>query len=169
MQKQFLFHASFVYGLNTSQERKELWRNIHQISRMASAFPWVLLGDFNVVRHPEERRGGATNWPTYMDDFNECCYENSLDDLRHSRNMVTWSKAAGESFLARKLDRVLVNNNWLAALPNAAAEFPTAGPSDHSPTIVRFGLVVHHRRPSFKFYNFWAEDSDFLEIVSRSW
>ena len=117
-----------MYGLNTSQERKELWRSINRLSGIVDDSPWVVLGDFNVVCRPEERSGGDTSWPSYMEDLNVCYYDNSLDDLKFTGNILTWSKGAVDGFLARKLDRVLVNNSWLTILPNAEAEFLMASP-----------------------------------------
>ena len=73
---------------------------------------WTILGDFNVIQKPEERDGGDTSWPNYMEELNECCLNAHLDDLRFTGQLYTWSKGSGEGFLARKLDRALVNHSW---------------------------------------------------------
>ena len=96
-----------------------------------------------------------------MEDLNDCCYEHSLDDLRFTGNLLTWSKGAGEGYIARKLDRALVNQEWLDRFQGAAAEFLDVGPSDHSPILVRNGLLLHVRRPPFRFFNFWVDAPEF--------
>ena len=39
IQKQIRFHASFLYGLNTSGERRALWESISQISSLTDGSP----------------------------------------------------------------------------------------------------------------------------------
>ena len=68
------------------------------------------MGDFNVVRFSSERLGGNLDWPAHMEEFNECCVDAGLDDLRHTGHFLTWSKGEGDGFLLRKLDRALVNS-----------------------------------------------------------
>lgn len=38
----------------------------------------------------------------------------------------------------------------------------------HSPILVRFFDQVHTKRP-FKFYNFWSNNLDFIDIVENIW
>ena len=79
LEQQIVFSASFVYGFNTPEEWLSLWDDIKQLS---SNDPWILLGDFNVVRFLSEKVGGDLSWPPHMDYLNNCCYENKLDDLK---------------------------------------------------------------------------------------
>lgn len=44
---------TFIYGSNSSQERRQLWTDLLNILHSHS-MPWLLLGDFNVVRDPSE-------------------------------------------------------------------------------------------------------------------
>ncbi|XP_039049890.1 uncharacterized protein LOC120190952 [Hibiscus syriacus] len=50
--------------------------------------------------------------------------------------LYTWSNKQEESFLARKLDRVLINSRWLEDFLNSFVEFIIQGVSDHCPTSV---------------------------------
>ncbi|XP_039044935.1 uncharacterized protein LOC120184579 [Hibiscus syriacus] len=72
--------------------------------------------------------------------------------------------------LTRKLDRVLVNSNWIETFPELYVEFQAPGDSDHCPTLV----WLHKEAPiarykPFKFFNFWAMHPEFLSIVEKSW
>lgn len=51
------FLVTFVYGYPDKQKRKSLWDRLNQIA-LPIAEPWVLLGDFNSVLSPDEKRGG---------------------------------------------------------------------------------------------------------------
>lgn len=48
------FH-SFVYGLNKGVERKVLWQDLCAVKRIVGASPWLISGDFNVVKSVQEK------------------------------------------------------------------------------------------------------------------
>ena len=131
--------------------------------------PWITLGDFNVVRFRSEKLLGDQSWPNYKEEFNDCCRAASLDDLRFSGQLTTWSKGSGEGFKARKLDRALVNYQWHSSFPEAEAIFQEPGASDHSPVLVSLGMQKPVRRPPFRFFSYWAEHPNFEAIVSEAW
>lgn len=34
--------------------------------------PWEMMGDFNAVRFLHERVGDSDNWPSWMNDLDQC-------------------------------------------------------------------------------------------------
>ena len=168
IQKQITFLASFVYGLHTRREQATLWHSLQEVADSDNT-PWVVLGDFNVVRKPEEREGGSLVWTEACEDLERCCMEAQLDDLRFSGHYLTWSRGEGENYLARKLDRVLVNHVWLETFVEAEARFLPPGLSDHSPMIVSMGLPLLKRKSFFKFFDLWTESPLFMDIVEKVW
>ena len=165
-----MLYASFVYGFNTAIERCPLWRDIQQLSIGIASTPWILMGDFNVVRHPAERLGGDLTWHPYLDDFNTCCYQSSLDDLRYSGHYLTWSnKSPEDKLISSKLDRALINVHWDSIFNGSTATFLPPGVSDHCPVLVSMGVAIRLRKPSFKFFNFWTEHPDFEDLISSTW
>ena len=169
IQSQTKFSVSFIYAQNDYILRRALWNHLRLLSQSCSQQPWLVLGDFNVVRKDNERQGGAQDWHPYMDEFNECCCEASLEDLRYIGCHLTWSKGSGEGYIARKLDRALVNSSWFSAFPDAFANFLERGPSDHSPILVDFRLQQHIRKPPFRFFNFWISSPAFEANVHQIW
>ena len=91
--------ASFIYGLHTRRELASLWRWLRLISTSEGHEPWIVLGDFNVVRKPDEKMGGSPVWMTESEDFVDCCEDIQLDDLRYTGHQFTWSKGEGASLL----------------------------------------------------------------------
>ena len=168
-QKQVSFFASFVYGLHSRREQGELWQQLQCFSTQAMASPWITLGDFNVVRRPEERLGGNLHWSVACEDLQKCCQALQLEDLHYTGHFLTWSKGSGDNFLSRKLDRVLVNHIWLQEFEGAEACFLPPGSSDHSPMTVKLGISLHIRRPPFKFFDFWTSSPLYFDIVSQVW
>ncbi|KAH7845388.1 hypothetical protein Vadar_001417 [Vaccinium darrowii] len=161
------FLASFVYGANYYMDRHELWNSLNNIK---SPNPWIVLGDFNSVRFPQEKSGSMSHWPSYMDDINTCLYSNELDDLRYSGCFFTWSNRQAPPYhISNKLDRVLVNDSWNSLYPHSSAFFPIPGVSDHSPGIVHLTPPPKKGSRPFKFFDFLAEHPQFLNIVQKVW
>ena len=68
--------------------------------------------------------------------------------------LLTWSNRQGEGFLARKLDKVLINDSWLVSFAHSLVEFLNPGESDHYPAILKLGQEVYSPLKPFKFFNF---------------
>ncbi|XP_026443893.1 uncharacterized protein LOC113344037 [Papaver somniferum] len=68
-----------------------------------------------------------------------------------------------------KIDRVLVNLEWINQFQDSLAEFLNPGVSDHSPSVVTCFEGRAHGPPPFRFCNFLADDDDFLKIVESVW
>ena len=82
-----------------------------------------------------------------MDEFNECCRDSILDDLRYTGCHLTWRKrGTGTNALIRKLDRALSNQDWFAEFSESEASFLDPGVSDHSPIIISTGIQLHVRK-----------------------
>ena len=71
--------------------------------------------------------------------------------------------------MAKKLDRVLVNDNWLLSFANSLVEFLYPGESDHCPAIIKMSQQIYSPPKPFKFFNFWTKHPDFLNVVEQSW
>ena len=140
------------------------------LSNTMQGRPWTVLGDFNVVRKAVEMKGGALNWPSYMEELNDCCRDSLLEDLRFSRCHLTWRKrGTGDNALIKKLDRALSNHQWLFDLSESEETFLDPGSSDHSPIVITTGIHLHVRKPPFRFFNFWCDHDSFEELVQLAW
>ena len=95
VQKQIRFFITYSYGLNCYIQRRKLQHCLCEIAFGLGSAPWLTLGDFNVVRYSAEKLHGDQSWPSYMEEFNECCRKSSLDDLRYTGQFTTWSKGSG--------------------------------------------------------------------------
>ncbi|KAK3229982.1 hypothetical protein Dsin_001863 [Dipteronia sinensis] len=131
--------------------------------------PWIVLGDFNVSRSVGESIGGCSRISGAMEEFNDCLQSLELDDLRFSGFLHTWCNKRSNGCISKKLDRVLVNNDWLVNFENFEAIFLPPSISYHCPSVVKLGLQgIKKNRPS-KFFNFLTDRADFLLLVDRCW
>ncbi|XP_074265659.1 uncharacterized protein LOC141588103 [Silene latifolia] len=151
-----------VRGFNNPLKHSEL-------RSTASSIPWMVLGDFKVVRCPEEKLSFNPPLLNEMLELNSCISDCQLDDLSSSECDMTWTnKQEPGARVWSKLDRVLVNASWTSSFPGSHAIFQEAGISDHSPVLV---FISEDKKvlKRFSLLNSWVEHPDYLTTVQNSW
>ncbi|XP_039039607.1 uncharacterized protein LOC120177579 [Hibiscus syriacus] len=132
---------------------------------------WLIGGDFNVIFNMEET-SNAVNSGIIPDisDFQRCVEELRILDHQFMGPLFTWSNKQQDTYLACKLDRVLINSSWIEAFPSSVVEFQAPGDLDHCPSLVWLHKGVPIAKPKpFKFFNFWVLYHSFMSIVEESW
>ena len=72
--------------------------------------PWIIGGDFNMIRSLEEKKGGVRTISAATNLFNEFIEELNLVDIGTTNGMFTWqNKRTGDRQIASRLDRFLVS------------------------------------------------------------
>jgi hypothetical protein len=69
----------------------------------------------------------------------------------------------------KKLDRVMINEKFIATYPDAFAKFHPYLVSDHSPAVLTIPDVLKKKRKSFRFANYIADKKEFLHLVQQFW
>lgn len=72
-------------------ERRELWQSLSV--GVANFMPWIIVGDFNVIRNDFEQRGGRPIPVSAIEEFNEFIETARLTDLRYEGNPFSWCNA----------------------------------------------------------------------------
>ncbi|KAK1312011.1 hypothetical protein QJS10_CPA07g00723 [Acorus calamus] len=106
--------CSSVYGPHEDASRERLWEEISNI-RISWEAPWLVVGDFNVTRFPQDRNRPGPITPG-MTRFSSWIEGEGLIDLSVGNQAFTWSNLREEPSLAR-LDRVLMDAEWEAKFP----------------------------------------------------
>ncbi|XP_043725957.1 uncharacterized protein LOC122672561 [Telopea speciosissima] len=105
-----------------------------------------------------------------MAAFNDCIDDLGMDDLRRTGPMFSWSnKRAGSYHIDCKLERIIVNDNWLASFPSSSATFDTPGISDHSPISLSIQPYNPFGPKPFKYFDMWSSHPTFLATVKDAW
>ncbi|KAF5468557.1 hypothetical protein F2P56_012700 [Juglans regia] len=161
--------VSVVYAKCMYLDRRSLWSDL--VSFGSLALPWLLLGDFNIIRHDGERRGGNPRLPCAMEDFSNFIDAGGLLEVPFTRNKLSWCN--GQGGLARswaRLDRALCNSRYLDLFPLVSLTYLARRSSDHSPLLVGLKDRLMRYGPSvFKFQQMWTSHDDFWRIVSLVW
>ncbi|XP_073129128.1 uncharacterized protein [Henckelia pumila] len=156
-----IFLATFVYGWKSMVARRPLWDFLLRRGDDID-LPWILMGDFNCVRHPYEKMGGVPVAPREMAGLRNCIARLELSDVNHVGCFFTWFSLA----ISSKLDRVMVNHHWTESNLDVFVDFVAPGVfSDHSCSVITIFRDHRHRATPFKFFNMWTIHQDFQMIV----
>ncbi|XP_039065487.1 uncharacterized protein LOC120210907 [Hibiscus syriacus] len=160
-----------VYVSINGAKRLHLWRQLEEVEGLVDESSWLVGGDFNIIANVVESYDFESLGPyesADMEAFRNCLSSLELIDHPFVGLVYTWSNRQDMNFLARKLDRVLINSKWLEEFPNSFVEFKAQGVSDHCPALVSFFKENHANRPKpFKFFNCWARHGEFLNILAN--
>ncbi|KAK4432867.1 hypothetical protein Salat_1048900 [Sesamum alatum] len=165
---QLSFSISFIYGLYSVVNRRSMWDKLSELGQNLSS-PWLILCDFNCVRSPKKKLGVTPTWYE-LKDFTDCCLSLGLQDAPTTGCFYTWHSNNESNPVWCKLDRVLMNNEWLEAGLHCNTHFSPPGClSDHSPGIVSILDPPVPKPKPFQFFNMWAYHQDFMTTVEHGW
>ncbi|KAL0295479.1 UNVERIFIED_CONTAM: putative ribonuclease H protein [Sesamum radiatum] len=158
-----------LYGDYDLIPRRGLWRNIVHLSVGICEEPWLVTGDFNAVIDDSEVSGNAADTSTSMAEFQECVTTAELHHLPFTGAPFTWHNCSeGGRSLWKRLDRMLVNENWLTVWPATKYVSATPRTSDHAPLIIQ-GDEGQKEASMFRFENFVTKIPGFISCVEDVW
>ena len=152
---------SGVYGPHNSADRGLLWEELSGVHGWWEV-PWVVGGDFNVVRYPSERLG-AVQLTSGMQGFSDFIFAKDLIDIPMLGGQYTWSNTHSKS----RLDRFLFTSTVENLFSNIAQRRLPRLLSDHSPILLECG-TFHRGKTPFRLENMWLQAEGFVNKV-RSW
>ncbi|XP_059315492.1 uncharacterized protein LOC132066131 [Lycium ferocissimum] len=162
MNIRFLFTS--VYGLHTIEDRKPLWCDLGNLSTTIQG-PWLIIGDFNTITRTQDRINGSEMKDLEVRDFRKFIFYHALSELLTDRRLYAWSNGT----ICSKIDRALINAEWMLHSPflNVTARQPLF--SDHSPMCLEIERHPEKVARHFKFFNCLARHGDFLKVVATGW
>ncbi|GKB85854.1 RNA-directed DNA polymerase, eukaryota, reverse transcriptase zinc-binding domain protein [Tanacetum coccineum] len=172
---QFRSYCTIVYAANTGNERKKLWGDLNRYKHLAIGNPWFLGGDFNVTLKVAEHSAGTSVMTSDMHDFYDCINQIEVEDMCSSGLNFTWTKNLHKvkkgdfSGILKKLDRLMINEEFLKRFTSAFTVFMPYLISDHTPIIMNIPDGIVPKKKSFKFSNFIAENDEFLKLIEKEW
>ncbi|KAJ0983738.1 hypothetical protein J5N97_002094 [Dioscorea zingiberensis] len=161
---------STVYNSQLAAEQKGTW---NELARFASIHvPWLITGDLNAVRNPQERKGGSegARLGPKTHQLNTFITDNNLTDLRCVGSPYTWcNNQGGRARIWAKLDRFLANEHWIDQIPNYQITKLSRAQSDHWPLLLECKELEGKGRRPFRFENHWVENPDCRNSVENIW
>ena len=131
--------------------------------------PWLVAGDFNAIAHATESSNYVNTQRANIKEFKECLNALGIFDHFFKGPIFTWSNRQDDTFIAKKLDRVLVSDSWHLHFAHSKVEFLPPEISDHCPMLVQLEKRYDSSPKPFKFFNYWTKHTSFLAAVKESW
>jgi len=130
-----------VYGPNAPGERLEFLKSLEWINQTIQDKPWIVDGDFNMIKSLSEKRGGRSiiepSQLDFMDFINRC----GLVDVETVNGWFTWNnRRKGGNSIASRLDRLLITETYLVNSGDINASVLPAAGSDHWPVCLKWGV-----------------------------
>ncbi|CAN1269326.1 LINE-1 retrotransposable element ORF2 protein [Linum perenne] len=159
-----------VYGAPDYRDREEVWNAILNLNRDPDK-PWCLVGDFNAIRHQEEKEGNRPPNMRSMREFNSFVNEASLVDMEYTGARFTWSNnQEGADEVKQRIDRGLCNISWSNLYPTSNIIHKTRAESDHCPILLLTEANVSRTGPRrFYYEKGWKEAIGYNDCVERNW
>ena len=158
-----------VYGLNRTADREVLWQQLGQISMTISG-AWCMMGDFNAISNPNDRIRGLTVTNADIQPMRRMMEECEVEDLKTKGAFYTWNnKQDVDHLIYSRIDRVLINEEWLALFPRSFAHLMPEGIYDHCPCFVQFEEVLARKAKAFKYFNMWRLAENYDSAVEGVW
>ncbi|XP_075078439.1 uncharacterized protein LOC142164352 [Nicotiana tabacum] len=89
--------------------------------------------------------------------------------MKSSGAFYTWNnKQGGADIVYSRIDRVLINNEWILALPDSEVFYRNEGTFDHCPAIIRWA-EDKKKQHMFRYFSMWGIAPNYKETVKQAW
>ncbi|KHN11878.1 hypothetical protein glysoja_041393, partial [Glycine soja] len=129
---------------------------------------WCVLGDFNSIRHQDERVSAAqfVGPDPSISEFNSWISEMALEEVRSIGRKFTWFRPNGSAM--SRLDRFLLSDEWFLQWPDSTQFVLDRDFSDHCPILLKSKNIDWGPKP-FKVMDWWLKDKGFQQLVEQKW
>jgi exonuclease III len=166
--KKIICYVVNVYSKCDLVSKRRLWHNISMSIGGFGRGRWCIIGDFNAVLYPEERRG--VNTEVYsnleMTGFRSFLEDVDLVDLPLIGRRYTWYHANGVAM--SRIDRGWVSPEWMEEWGDCSIWVCARDVSDHCPLVLKYAESAWGPKP-FRFNNFWLDHKNFKKVVEDCW
>ncbi|XP_070022733.1 uncharacterized protein [Nicotiana sylvestris] len=148
--------------------RKSLknWKWVNNYDEAPGGRIWVawdsILVDYAIIRHHEQFILGEE---METREFKQFLVDAKTDELKTVGRKYAWTN----NHVHNRIDRILVNAEWIQKWPNMEGMSMNPGFSDHCPLRVKFDTSSQVGGKPFKFLNCLVNLKTFEGIVQRGW
>lgn len=133
----------------------EYWHNTN--------LPALIMGDFNEVLSPLEKGSNIVSQDG-VNEFRNFIQAVQVIELSVANRLFTCFHENQKS----KLDRCLMNSDWITKFPNLSTLILNRTISDHFPIMAHSPSSNWGRKP-FRFMNCWVSHPNYMKIVQLAW
>ncbi|KAG2610412.1 hypothetical protein PVAP13_4KG200001 [Panicum virgatum] len=132
-----------------------------------SVLPYIIGGDFNLVRSQEDQSSGVAN-KKLMDAFNNYIEQCDLREIRRGGAKYTWT-GSQQNPTRSNIDRILMTTSWKQHFPLCNLTTLTIVGSNHCPLLLDTGEVPAYKKKQFYFEKQWLKQDGFSQRLKDKW
>jgi len=134
---------------------------------MPDTMDWLVVGDFNLYRNPQDRNKPMEDY-TEMMLFNGAICALGLVELPLKDQGYTWNNKQQPPLLLECLDWFFTSSSWTTVNPNTMVATLTMETSDHVHCLISISTYIP-RGYIFRFENFLLQREEFIQQVQLGW
>ncbi|XP_019229272.1 PREDICTED: uncharacterized protein LOC109210327 [Nicotiana attenuata] len=123
------------------------------------------MGDYNAVLNDQDRQHGSMIQDMETKDFKEFMKDTEMNELQTVGREYTWTNNHTYS----RIDRGLVNANWMLTMPSLKIQVLEPSVSDHSPLKLMVTQIQRKKNRPFRFFNCIVDHPQFIQHVEQVW
>ena len=134
--------------------------------------PWCCFGDFNELLEVQDKKGGVPRAYSLMENFRDVLDFYGFVDLGYLGPDFTWRGRRKGEMIWERLDRGVVNYEWLSKFPTGQVRHLNCFTSDHLPILLSLDASGQRRkwhRKLFRFEAMWVLDPGCKDTITRAW
>ena len=149
-----------VYAPNDHNGRLEVLNQL-RLLRTSNQAPMILMGDFNEVVCPQERRG-ARNTTIGMRELRQFIQDMNMMDMEINMKF-TWMRRNAAS----RIDRAMIDTEFVEIFPGIKAHCKDRMLSDHHPLLLALSTIAWGSVP-FRSLDYWLQEPSFVKYLKKS-
>lgn len=134
--------------------------------QMPDGIDWLVVGDFNPYRSPEDRNKLGADYAEML-LFNDAISMLGLVELPLKGKHYTWTNKQQSPLLGR-LDWFFTSACWTLSYPHSYVTSMSMETSNHTPCLISINTAIP-KGHIFCFENFWMQHEDFFSQVQTCW
>ena len=158
-----VYFITNVYGPNSVEGKTEFSNWLLNVNIQPMQL-WLIVGDFNYIRGPENRNRGGGDHNDMM-HFNNIIINLDLVEIPLKGRQFTWSNMQ-DTPLLEKLDWIFTSADWTSKFPNTLATPMAKLSSNHVPINIQIDSMIP-KCHIFRFEEFWLDFEGFIDNVSN--
>eukprot|EP00253_Pinus_taeda_P034106 PITA_34106 len=157
-----------VYIPNQYREKELCWKELKENIDSENTSNIIMAGDFNLILHANEKRGGNFMHDPFRSQLEEIMQENEMVDIIPKSRKYTWSnRRLGAGNIMERLDRFLVNISLLSSFAVCYSNILSSSTSDHYPILLT--MEPHHHLGPIPFNYIWETKIKNIRRALKDW
>eukprot|EP00253_Pinus_taeda_P008234 PITA_08234 len=158
-----------VYTPNQYREKEQCWKELRESIDNEQNPNIILAGDFNMILHANEKRGGTFTHDPFRSQLEGIMTEHELVDIIPKNRKYTWSnRRMGPGNIMERLDRFLVNISLLSSFATGHTRILSSSASDHFPILLTLDSPLLGPIP-FRYNPLWRTNAAAEAIIEATW